>query len=119
MAACKRDLSPLEIEFHKGRRRLLVGSVRKNLRVAKWRILLLAERQEWLCAYCGLSIRFSEYHVEHVIPVAVGGTNDLPNLVLSCPECNHIAGAKAFSTFSAKRDYILGRRARKRLGLGA
>jgi len=28
------------------------------------------------------------WHIDHLYPVSWGGTNDLDNLVLSCPKCN-------------------------------
>ena len=33
------------------------------------------------------------FHVDHIIPVARGGTDDLANLRLLCPDCNYIKGA--------------------------
>ena len=41
------------------------------------------------CHYCGkLSSRETSLVVDHVIPVAKGGTDDIENLVASCEECN-------------------------------
>ena len=34
------------------------------------------------------------YHVDHVIPLAAGGSNGPENLVLACPSCNQRKGAK-------------------------
>lgn len=45
------------------------------------------------CHYCGRHQRRG-MHVEHVIPVSRGGTNDMSNLVLACAECNSSKGAK-------------------------
>jgi 5-methylcytosine-specific restriction endonuclease McrA len=36
----------------------------------------------------------SGYHVDHVIPIAAGGSNGPENLVLACPDCNLRKGAK-------------------------
>ncbi len=53
------------------------------------------ERDQGLCAYCGGLILYDElWHIDHVIPVAKGGSNDPKNLVLSCPACNLKKGAK-------------------------
>lgn len=40
------------------------------------------------CAYCGRKSPSVELEVEHKIPVALGGTNDLANLTVACWECN-------------------------------
>jgi 5-methylcytosine-specific restriction endonuclease McrA len=40
------------------------------------------------------------YHIDHVIPLAGGGTNDLDNLVLACIFCNTSKGAKLNWSFA-------------------
>jgi hypothetical protein len=40
------------------------------------------------CTYCGKRPAASELEVDHVVPVAKGGTNDPRNLVVSCSDCN-------------------------------
>jgi hypothetical protein len=48
------------------------------------------------CWYCG--DRYGEV-VEHQIPIALGGTNDLTNLVPSCQQCNQRKRAKTVDHF--------------------
>lgn len=45
---------------------------------------------------CPCGALFSEvgYHVDHVHPLSLGGTNDPSNLQLLCPTCNRRKGAK-------------------------
>jgi 5-methylcytosine-specific restriction endonuclease McrA len=50
------------------------------------------ERQHGRCYWCGK--RLLKYHVDHVIPVALGGSNDPANLVVACPACNQSKNAK-------------------------
>ena len=38
-------------------------------------------------AYCGISLK-DGCHVDHIMPVALGGDNDLRNLQFLCPDCN-------------------------------
>lgn len=38
------------------------------------------------CVYCGKES--GDLHIEHIVPVVRGGTDDLTNLTLSCPTCN-------------------------------
>lgn len=42
------------------------------------------------CEYCALSqiSQEAEFHIDHVIPVAAGGTADLENLALACVSCS-------------------------------
>ena len=51
----------------------------------------LFEQQEGLCYYCGRLLFESfkvPFHVEHKIPISIGGSNDISNIALSCKECN-------------------------------
>lgn len=45
------------------------------------------KRQKGCCYYCGRKLG-KRYHVDHVIPITRGGTNDPSNLVIACPYCN-------------------------------
>lgn len=55
--------------------------------VATDRFAVLA-RDNFTCAYCGEKPGHSELEVDHIIPVAMGGSNNLINLVCSCKRCN-------------------------------
>jgi hypothetical protein len=44
--------------------------------------------QENLCTYCQCDLAVSGFHVDHIQPLARGGTNNPDNLCLSCPTCN-------------------------------
>jgi len=45
-------------------------------------------RDSFTCQYCGRSAPEVVLHVDHVIPVSKGGTNDIRNLVTACEACN-------------------------------
>lgn len=80
----------------------------------KRRIQALLERDPHVCHYCQtplavdgkgyqwhssgefmlLSPGYAACHIDHVIPIAAGGSDDLENLVLSCDKCNVAKGAK-------------------------
>ena len=62
-------------------------------------IFFLWEKQQGRCPYCPSYYRSksiqridltdrSSYHIDHVIPLSKGGTHDITNLILCCPECN-------------------------------
>lgn len=93
----------------KTRVRLLAGSKRKN-KIGKAVIRKIIAAHGMSCAYCSEDLDLKTFHIDHVVPLAVGGTNNLDNLCLSCPACNLAGGARAFATFAIKKDYILARR---------
>lgn len=46
------------------------------------------ERDGYACQYCGAKAPAVTLHVDHIVPVADGGTDDLSNLVTACEYCN-------------------------------
>jgi hypothetical protein len=52
------------------------------------------KRDRFTCQYCGHKAPDVLLHIDHLIPVAGGGTNDLLNLVTSCRDCNLGKGAR-------------------------
>ena len=59
-------------------------------------------RDQMTCRYCGDQAS----HIDHVIPVSFGGTNDIENLVAACPFCNQRVSDKVFDTFADKKAYL-------------
>ena len=51
---------------------------------------LVIQRAAGRCEYCGLSQEGQEatFHIDHVIPVAVGGQTVAKNLALACVSCS-------------------------------
>lgn len=45
-------------------------------------------RDEHTCQYCGQMAPDVALHVDHVVPVSLGGSDDPSNLVAACPDCN-------------------------------
>ncbi len=48
----------------------------------------ILKRDGFRCRYCGRTAIATPLHVDHVIAVANGGTNDHENLASSCADCN-------------------------------
>ena len=50
----------------------------------------VAARAGYHCEYCAALERISpnRFEVEHIVPRALGGLDELPNLALSCAACN-------------------------------
>jgi hypothetical protein len=55
------------------------------------------KRDGFICAYCGATPPTVVLHVDHIHPVAEGGTNDIDNLITSCQPCNIGKGANLLS----------------------
>lgn len=53
----------------------------------------LMKLQQGKCAICKIGIK-SEVHLDHIMPLALGGTNTDQNTQLLCPRCNLRKGAK-------------------------
>lgn len=58
------------------------------------RINDLHREQKGKCVYCNIDLQQSGYHVDHIIPLARGGSNWASNIQLLCPNCNIKKGAK-------------------------
>lgn len=46
------------------------------------------KRDEFTCRYCGRQSPLVVLHIDHIVPVIDGGTNDVINLVTACSDCN-------------------------------
>lgn len=56
------------------------------------------KRDHFTCTYCGKKPPEVMLHVDHVIAVASGGSNEMDNLATSCSACNLGKGAGALGT---------------------
>lgn len=50
-------------------------------------VLTILKLQKYKCAVCECSVK-KEYHVDHIMPLAKGGTSWPWNLQILCPTCN-------------------------------
>lgn len=51
-------------------------------------------RDGFTCQYCGAKPPEAVLHVDHIVPVAEGGGNEMTNLATACQECNLGKGAR-------------------------
>jgi 5-methylcytosine-specific restriction endonuclease McrA len=56
-------------------------------------IRAIYNEQDGLCFWCGCEVG-ATYHVDHLMPLVLGGTNSPENLAITCPSCNIAKGAK-------------------------
>ena len=57
----------------------------QKLRKSQWWLNLL---NQGLCHYCGQKFAAKELTMDHVLPIARGGTSTPGNIVPACRECN-------------------------------
>jgi hypothetical protein len=60
-------------------------------------------RDGYTCVYCGRRGRGILLTIDHVFPVALGGTNDVGNLVTACRPCNLTKGARLLNDTGLRR----------------
>lgn len=61
------------------------NSMNGNWFALRWQVL---QRDNFTCQYCGQSAPSVILHVDHKTPRAVGGVDDMDNLVAACGACN-------------------------------
>ena len=66
----------------------------------------IGTRQKWKCAWCGAGCKRS-YHVDHIMPLAKGGSNWPENLCIACPTCNMKKKAKLPHEFAQTMGKLL------------
>lgn len=69
-------------------------------------ILRIHAAQKYKCAECGVSTKKAK-HVDHIMPLALGGSNWPENLQILCPLCNDIKGAKHPLEFAKQNGRLL------------
>lgn len=83
------DRTSLEERAARGARRRRDGRERSRAYAKKAEIF---ERDAGVCYLCGQALDVSDVEIDHVIPLARGGTNDLDNLRVVHPSCNRAKG---------------------------
>jgi 5-methylcytosine-specific restriction endonuclease McrA len=75
-------------QTERGRRRKLAGKPFKAEEITA-----LYGRQQGRCFYCGTPLAFGEFHLDHYIPLKMGGPHEITNIVIACGPCNLKKGA--------------------------
>jgi 5-methylcytosine-specific restriction endonuclease McrA len=64
----------------------------------------LLERYENKCSYCGIEVRQRDnLHMDHIIPLKLGGPHTIENLAPACKTCNLEKGSMTKEEFLEKR----------------
>lgn len=74
--------------------------------LSKGIVATLLERQNGKCACCGVKLN-GEYHLDHIMPLALGGKNADDNVQLLLPKCNLKKGAKHPVDYMRERGLLL------------
>lgn len=70
------------------------------------KLLLTLQKSKCAHTWCRVSIK-NGYHVDHVMPLAKGGSNDRRNLQLLCAHCNHSKNAVHPIDFAQRNGLLL------------
>lgn len=85
-------------EANREKRKVIAHNRRAKIKgnggtLSKGIVQTLMALQKGKCACCGKSLKHG-HHLDHVIPIALGGTNTDDNVQLLTPKCNLSKGAK-------------------------
>lgn len=77
-------------------------------------VVELADRDGWFCAYCGRGLACCQGDldggeplptVDHIVPRALGGSEEFSNKCLACAKCNSTKGARSAEEFRQANGY--------------
>lgn len=57
-------------------------------------IIEIKKRSKNKCYWCSNKVQDKDIHLDHYMPIALGGTSDKNNIVVSCRKCNQSKGSK-------------------------
>lgn len=67
----------------------------------------IAQHQGMRCVYCKAKLIGFQYHADHKMPLALGGSNDAGNIQALCPTCNKRKGKKDPIAFAQECGLLL------------
>lgn len=88
---------------HNHNRRTLIGSGKLSADIAR----KLMQLQRSKCACCKVDLKKSKYHLDHIMPLALGGANEDSNMQVLCATCNLSKHAKHPVEFMRSRGLLL------------
>lgn len=78
-------------------RKSRVGRSRIPLRIRKY----VFQRDDYTCQYCGEKFPREKLTIDHLIPVARRGVDELTNFVAACKNCNEMKGSMSLAQFAS------------------
>lgn len=82
----------------------------KRVRIPEWAKRTIKFRDHGYCVQCHKDIsefrrNISDIHIDHIVPLAEGGLNDISNLQLLCEHCNTKKGNRSYYTNNLSIDW--------------
>lgn len=96
-----KEKSRIRVQNRRARVREACGSLSRNLAKKLFRL----QRGKCACG-CGQPLGDS-YHLDHIMPIALGGANEDWNIQLLCATCNHQKSAKHPVDYMQQRGFLL------------
>jgi hypothetical protein len=93
LAVAEMEAAVVSIVDESAERRREIDRIRSRLN-REAAIAHLTKDDDWNCAYCDCELSYGDIHIDHIVPLSKGGTNDIENLALSCKPCNLRKGAR-------------------------
>lgn len=87
-----RDKNPDVVLFHTRTRKSRIRG--QGGSVSKAELDTILESQKHICIGCGISLRESTPHMDHIMPLSKGGTHSADNIQFLCAPCNQSKHAK-------------------------
>lgn len=84
------DCSREKVKIHRKTNKTRRSPHRKGIS-AGWRDIIvdfLLKRDGLICGICKESLEGSAFHIDHILPVALGGKDIMSNVQLAHPKCN-------------------------------
>lgn len=104
-------MSPALRHYHRNKERILAKRAAERManpeKFAAQRAARKDKENARRCACCRRNLGESGYHIDHVVPLALGGMHDDSNLQLLCPSCNMSKHAKHPIDFMQSRGFLL------------
>ena len=95
-----RELARASVERRRARKKGAVGSFTAD------DVQDILKMQRCRCAECRKNVR-SGFHVDHIVPLSKGGSNDRRNLQILCATCNRQKHAKLPHEFAREKGRLL------------
>ena len=87
------------------KRRALKKNINTDCDYKKEDVLFLLVKQGNKCIYC--KSKMIKYHVDHIVPIKLGGDNSKYNIQILCPTCNMRKNAKHPVKFAQENGLLL------------
>ena len=81
-------------EKHRASIKARKAAIRGTGRVASRQIVEMVTGQGHRCNGCTADISEGRYHLDHIMPIKLGGRNEIENLQALCPACNLTKSSK-------------------------